>query len=242
MRFFGLFTSLIILPTLVACSSQKDDTYAGDPKAQVQGVIEGDASAGGGVKVALFWNNFAKNGDTYEVTDAPVKGSFPATFTLDITKLPSTDGLNDFSFGGKLANESRVGVADIIAWNADVPVSADETIWDANLRGVAGDNVVVYVAGDVQPGTYSETFLGGPLKAGLHLMKVVRLSDEEKNAADAAHETCIDALPEGYTDAQYFGCPRDGTFDRLVEEPEGFSKQVVLKMGAPADLDYPNYT
>ena len=234
--------ALLLLPALViACAAQKDGEYTGESLARVQGVIgtaDADSQPPPDAKVTLVWANFAKDGDTYEAIDGKVTGGFPSTFTLDIVEAPSPAGLNDFTYGGRRPSESRVGVAYLTAIKAGTKFDPKN---EESFIGIAEDDVIVYVDSDVKPNTHSARFVHGTLKAGFHLMKVVRLSDADKQAATDAHDACVEALPEGYTDEQWLGCPEDGTFDRLVEDEAGMSKNVVLKM-APADqLDFPNF-
>lgn len=167
-----------LIPLFVfACDGQKDDSYAGDALASISGTIVKDPSSNAepGVKVALHWTNFVKDGDTSSSMSVETSGAFPARFTLDVVQPPPADALNDFTRGGTVPEETRVGTAMIIAVRPDAPTK----IRDKDLVGIAERFVVAYADSDVKPGTQAAALLSGTPAKGYHLMKVVPAAEGE---------------------------------------------------------------
>jgi len=221
-----------------ACSSQKGPDYAGKPAAQVHGTIITSATpAPNDAIVELVWTNFARQGDTAETANVPAHGNFPANFTIDIFSPPSPDHLNDFSRRGALPNESRVGVATIYA----VAPGTTKVDGKTPILGVVEDFVVVYLEQDAVPGTIAATFVGAPLSAGFHLMKVSppALPSGQNGAASNA---CYRSLPPGLNPQEtYAKCHAADVFDKLHEAEQGFATDIALKLAPEKDLNVPNY-
>lgn len=231
---FTFFRAILGAALLVtACSSQKGSSYAGEPVAQVRGTIVTSSSPPPAeATVILYWNNFARQGDTSEIATLPARGEFPAKFTIDIFSPPSPEQLNDFSQNGMLPNEARVGIATIYA----VPPGP----FDKNTPplGVVEDYVVVYVERDTTPGTRAATFLGCALGAGFHLMKVTH----RPSGLGDTQTACYRGLPPGLNAQEtYARCHDADIFDKLHEAEQGFATDVSLKLAPEKDLDVPNY-
>lgn len=231
-------TTMVTTFFATACSAQKGSDYAGKPAAQVRGTIvtQGTPPPNDAI-VQLVWNNFAKSGDTLESANVPARGDFPANFTIDIFSPPSSDQLNDFSRKGMLPNESRVGVATIYAVAPGITKVDGKT----PILGVVEDFVVVYLEQDAIPGTIAATFVGGPLSAGFHLMKVSppALPSGENGKAQTA---CYRSLPPGLNPQEtYAKCHAADVFDKLHEAEQGFATEITLKLAPEKDLNVPNY-
>ena len=101
------------------------------------------------------------------------------------------------------------------------------------------DYVVVYVEQDMTPGTISATFVGGPLPAGFHLMKVERPDPNRPPRSEECHA----ALPEGTGPQEaYARCHAADGFDKLHVAEGGFDTPVTLTLAPEDELDFPNYT
>lgn len=208
---------------LLACDAQVDPEYRGEPLATIQGAIVDD----GGVDTsdlytAILNYNFLIN-DFSHIDSAPVVGSFPAEFTIDLSVPPPAEALNDFTLGGARPSESRfsTGYIGVLHEGMDPNVEAA-----AAIAGLAEEYMLVYVETDVQPGTESERFLGGALTAGYHLMKWRPMTEAELQAYEDCKVT---------PDARSCGIAEGGDADdRLVPNPEEFDSEVTIRI-VPAD-------
>src|SRR4051812_41883193 len=222
-----------LLPVLAAaaCSSQKTPDYAGDPLAQVHGTITSSAPAASEVIVAVGW----AGGDNGVKVDVGVRGDFPARFSLDILSPPPPDfriTLNQSETAAEAADEVRFSVGTIFAYPPGVQ---DPLSKNTPTLGVVEDFMVAYVERDAQPGSRAATFLGGPLRAGFHLMKV------SKHPYDrAAWEACNASLPGAPFRERYAKCHALDVFDKLTESEQGFAADVTLRLAPKDELDIPN--
>lgn len=234
MRISSRLLSCLLPCVMFACSAQKGQDYAGESLAAVRGNVNtASAPAPAHAKVIMVWNNFAKNGDTSASIAVTATGTFPANFTMDIVSVPPVEQRNDFTRGGTLPDETRVGVAAIYAVDPAVTAVDDET----QVLGLVEDYVVVYAEHDVSPGTFAATFLGGTLSAGFHLMKVDHVAK-----GSATEEACYASAPAGLTERQQYAmCHPVDKFDKLHEAEQGFSTEVTLKLAPEDQLNFPNY-
>ncbi|WP_437775117.1 hypothetical protein [Sorangium sp. So ce1097] len=206
---------------LLACDAQVDPEYRGEPLATIQGAIvdEGGVDAGE-LYTAILNYNFVIN-DFSHTDSAPVIGSFPAEFRIDLNVPPPAEALNDFTLGGARPSESRFSVGYI----AVLHEGTDPNVDPGALAGIAEEYMLVYVETDVQPGTESERFLGGALTAGYHLMKWAPMTEAE---LQQAREDCELRTPEP-------GKCNDA-HDRLVPNPAEFDSEVTIRIAPPGQL------
>ncbi|XYH94071.1 hypothetical protein ACMHYB_40420 [Sorangium sp. So ce1128] len=210
---------------LLACDAQVDPEYRGEPLATIQGAIVDE----GGVDTsdlytAILNYNFLID-DFSHIDIAPVIGSFPAEFTIDLSVPPPAEVLNDFTLGGTRPSESRFSTGYIAVLHEGM----DPNVGPA-IAGLAEEYVLVYVETDVQAGTESERFLGGALTAGYHLMKWVPMTEAELQALEDCKLTAPDPGSCGAAD----GGDAD---DRLVPNPEEFDSKVTITIAPPDQLD-----
>jgi hypothetical protein len=232
------FLSLGLFVSLAACSAQKDGDYEGEPQATLRGTaVLAEGAQPSDAVLLMGWNNFAKNGDTVDYQTASIQGSFPAKFRLALTVLPPPESFNDFSAGGKYPNETPVAVAPIGAVRPGTNLAKPA---DDDVLGAVEDYVVVYVDREVLPNTFAATFLHGTMGKGFHLMKVVKLSDEQESARRSERDSCMAPYRGGDIRAGQIACGTDPIFDELHEVP--FETEVTLKMAPEKALDWPNYT
>ena len=209
---------------LVACDAQVDPEYRGEPLATIEGAIVDE----GGVDTsdlytAILNYNFLVN-DFSHIDSAPVIGTFPAEFRIDLSVPPPAEVLNDFTLGGARPSESRFSTGYIVVLHEGMDPNVDP----AAIAGLAEEYVLVYVETDVQPGTESERFLGGALTAGYHLMTWAPMTEAELQA----QEDC-----ETGPDPRSCGVAEGGDADdRLVPNPEEFDSEVTIRIVPPDQL------
>ncbi|WP_437567165.1 hypothetical protein [Sorangium sp. So ce542] len=206
---------------LLACDAQVDPEYRGEPLATIQGaIVDEGGSTGGHLRTAILNYNFLVN-DFGHTDIAPVVGSFPAEFRIDLNVPPPAEVLNDFTRGGARPSESRFSTGYI----AVLKEGLDPNVDPASIAGLAEEYMLVYVETDVQPGTQSERFLGGALSAGYHLMKWAPMTEAELQAYDACKAT---------PDPRSCGVAEGGDADdRLVPNPEEFDSEVTIRIAPP---------
>ncbi len=196
-----------------ACDGQADTDYTGEPLAVVQGIVQSSvATPPDNLEAKLLWINSDASPDRYALQGVAIRGSFPANFTLDVLAPPREEAMMDLSGAdGATANEVRVAVADIVA----LPSNADVTEEPTGPIGLSEHYVLAYVESDVSVGSYSETFLGGALEAGFHLMEVIDVDDP----------SCASTL-----------------FDCLRPAVGGLDTNVEIRIDLAANLDAPDWT
>ncbi|WP_437752579.1 hypothetical protein [Sorangium sp. So ce1389] len=210
---------------LLACDAQVDPEYRGEPLATIQGAI---VDSGGvdtsDLYTAILNYNFLID-DFSRIDSAPVVGSFPAEFRIDLSVPPPAEVLNDFTLGGSRPSESRFSTGYIAVLHEGMDPNVDP----GAVAGLAEEHMLVYVETDVQPGTQSERFLGGALTAGYHLMKWRPMTDAELQDQEECKLTAPDPRSCGVAD----GGDAD---DRLVPNPEEFDSEVTIRIVPPDQL------
>ncbi|WP_437807515.1 hypothetical protein [Sorangium sp. So ce1078] len=225
MNRFQLVSAVVASSFLLACDGQVDPGYRGEPLATIEGAIvdEGGVDTSG-LYTAILNYNFLID-DFSHIDSAPVIGSFPAEFRIDLSVPPPAEVLNDFTLGGTRPSESRFSVGYIAVLHEGMDPNTEL----GSIAGLAEDYMLVYVETDVQPGTQSERFLGGALSAGYHLMKWAPMTEAE---LQQAREDCELRTPEP-------GMCNDAN-DRLVPNPEEFDSEVTIKIVPPDQLNGAN--
>ena len=80
--------------------------------------------------------------------------------------------------------------------------------------GISEHHVLAYVESDIRPGSFGESFVGGALKAGFHILKVVDVDDPS--------------------------CPGE-TFDCLRPTEADMDTLIEVRIADPKTLDFPNW-
>jgi hypothetical protein len=138
---------------VAACDAQVDGGYPGEPVARVHGTAVGfspeDIADGAGVR----WNT-QQGADLTAgpVTPLPLESRPPSSITVLVLAAPSDDAY--FSFGD---DSPRVAEGSLFLTHDDATV------------GVTIDSALVFVDGDVAPGSLAAEYLGGTPAAGFHL-------------------------------------------------------------------------
>jgi hypothetical protein len=146
----GLFVAVAL--GQVSCGEElTDESYQGEPRFVVEGAIQSlDAvSAPAETFVAVYWDNWARNGDTANTQLAAVADqSFPTQFTLALYDAPALDALNDFTdppegISGYLGT-GYVTVFDDLDSDGVADVADDDDPNGDTLRGFSATHVVLY--------------------------------------------------------------------------------------------------
>jgi hypothetical protein len=180
------------------------DGMDGDPVVAMHGqVVNGRTGPVPAAKVVLTWGDFGAMFPPFGAS-VPLTGSFPAAFQFDLSAPPAADRL--FNPAGGFTSgyfdpalESEIAIARILVVKQEADTST--FIPDADMLGAAEDFALVYAARAVAAGTAGAAYLGGPVAAGYHVVKVATnaardavypaISDCQRQAADiAAWKAC----------------------------------------------------
>jgi hypothetical protein len=249
---FGLPVLLALAGAVAGCDGQADPDYKGEPLATVQGHIVDDAddpSPAG--DVILLWSTIEDS--IYVGSSAPVSGSFPADFTMPVYAPPPDGALVTSPEDGI----DHVGFAYIIVVKKGAVTDGDthvvaQSIENATL-GVASNNIVVYVGGEIDPDSWVAKKVGSSLSPGYHLLNsrpptAAEVHDAEQcqDQAGAAYDHCVaacngNACENRCGDAEAAATDQCGDFqDRLSVAPGGFDTAITIHLG-DANLRFPNW-
>ena len=140
-------------------------------------------------KVVLIWGYFGAMfppfGDSVNLN-----GTFPEAFQLALPAPPPADRLFLPSGGFPTGTfnpsaESRIAIAQILIVRQEANIAT--WIPSADIIGGAENYALVYAEHDVAAGTAGAAYLGGPVAAGYHLVKV---------ATNAARDAVYDAISQ----------------------------------------------
>jgi hypothetical protein len=189
----------------IACSSQVEPDYRGEPLAVMNGTVTSlSNTAYGPVEAAVLWpvDRGMEEGPFLEAVRVSVGSSFPTDFRIELLEPPPTDS-NDDSW--PYVQQGLV---------AAIRPGSGPLVEDENIVGVALDVGVAYVP---QPSAathpdwrdewqaeieYRAQALGVPTTPGYHLYRTVVTEETEAEAyqCEAAHNLCVryvDILVEG---------------------------------------------
>jgi hypothetical protein len=184
------FTWLAVLVALAACDNAVDAGYQGTPLYQLTGTVRSDRDVGS-ARIALLWVNplAPASHDTSDALPVDVEGVFPSHFELPIYVPPRAGVLVDLA-RGTVADEPAVGFAYLLVYS-----QGWEDYFDRRgLLGASPDRMVVYVSGEVKPGSATARFLHGTPTRGYHLVEV-RALPVPANACNRV-EGCADVRGE----------------------------------------------
>ena len=169
----------ILLSTVfgVGCGNVADGNYLGDPLATVSGIVQNSQSltSEDDLKAYLFWGD---PDDAVFVTEAPVEGSFPAAFTLNVYEPPPEDVLS--ANGGFAIGQIRVRASLDPLAAGDVFGLADADLW--------------YVSDPADPAL--ATTINGVVSAGFNLTVLNPTADACHDSGDNDHDRCVAACEE----------------------------------------------
>ena len=191
LRLAGFLT----LTAFAACDDAVTPNPDGDPDigpvvAMYGQVVNGRTQPVPAAKLVLTWGEVGAMFPPFG-TSVNLTGTFPEAFHIDLTSPPTAERLFLASAGfpgGYFdpALESRIAVARILV----VKQEADTTAFipSADILGGAEDFALVYVERDIAAGTAGAAYLGGPVTAGYHVVKVA--TDAERDAVYGAISLC----------------------------------------------------
>jgi len=222
-----LLTSTLLfagLMTSFGCDGQVDQDYEGEPLATMLGTIRNEmTSAPPSAIVAVFWVNSAGSPDFFVGETVPVEAHFPADFSMKLYTSPPAEVLNDFTMGGRFPHETRIGMAWIAVGAPDAQGELNPDLaGPGSCLGLAEDHVLAYVEEDIVPGTFSELFVQGPLKAGYHVLQVERQSDAEVQRA-------MDCLAKATTTQDEIACGL-ASGDLYSDAPQGLNTRIPVRL------------
>jgi hypothetical protein len=230
--------ALLLAGLVLGCDAQTDADYVGEPLVTLQGRVESSGELPP-LEAAMLWQLGPPPSLTDQelATRAPVQSGFPATFTLRLYRPPPAAAIRMLAPGE--VSWARANAAAVPYGVAAAQVAA---LGPANPSyGVDATHWVMHLEADVPPNSLTEWWLGGPLGAGYHLMRVTTLTaclpsaEMEACVAELVRRGVVDdgtknpGTARGYCSAPY----------RL--QPTAVDEPIVLQLGtgAPAGASCP---
>lgn len=144
-----------VLVLVAACDAQVDGSYAGDAYVRLRGTTVGFAADAVIDGAAVRWTSqTGPDLDAGPTLPLPLESEPPAV-VVPVVSRPPDDAM--FGFAGEPA---RIAEGTLLLTDGDTIV------------GEAIDFALVYVEGDVQPGSLAADYLGGVAAPGFHLCDV----------------------------------------------------------------------
>ena len=226
-----------ILPALAAllgaCDPQAQPGYQGEPLVTLRGQV---ASTGTlpPLEAAMLWQRGPppSTDDQELATRAPVESGFPASFTLHLYQPAPAAALRTLAPGEVTyarANAAAVPLGTTQAQVGALPATSNPGY------GLDANHWLIYLAGDAPVGSLTAWWLGAPMPAGYHLVRVAAVAPS--CLAGATLQACVaDLVGRGLVDD---GTTHPGTARsfclapyRLAPAPD--AEQLLLQLGAVA--------
>jgi hypothetical protein len=197
--------SWLLALVLVSCDPQADPSYPGEPLITLQGQV----TSGGplpALEAAMLWQRGdpPSTGDQDLATRAPVQTGFPATFTVHLYHPPPDAARRTLAAG-----ETMYARASAAAIPYGIAASALDSLGGPAIPagvtpayGIDPGHWVVWLGGDLKASSLTAWWLGAPLSAGFHLVRVAAVNPSCLTAAQ------LDACA---ADLVQRGVPDDGT-------------------------------
>ncbi len=169
-----------LLLVLAACDPQADSGYLGEPLVTLQGEAVSSHPLPP-LEAAMLWQRGPPPSidDQDLATRAKVQAGFPATFTLHLYQPPPFAARRSLQPGEAIfARANAAAVPAGIAATDLGPAASPGSLG----YGVDANHWIVYLASDVAKGSLMEWWLGLPLPAGFHLMRVAAVNPKCKTA------------------------------------------------------------
>jgi len=215
----------------VACDSQADRGYPGEPLVTLRGQVEATPPLPP-LEAAILWQLAPPPavGDQELATRAPVQGGFPAAFTVRLYQPPPAaarrtlrDGEVSFARGTAAAVPFGIAAAAVGALAGASNPS----------YGVDPDHWIVHLDADVPQSSLMAWWLGAALPRGFHLLRVTALDPSCLPPAEL--EACVGALVvRGVPDdgTQVPGTARGFCLAPYRLAPTAGGELIVLRLGA----------
>jgi hypothetical protein len=156
-----LLTACVAVVATAACDPQATTDYAGEPMAQVRGVMSSRVTdVPDGLVPFISWEGLGG-----PAVDVVVR--FPSSFTIDLYQPPHDEALSDLPAMSDRPGEVRLGFGSIELWPALIEEEQRYPL------GVAERHMLLYADGDMAEGTLGAAYIGAVLTAGYHVVKVI---------------------------------------------------------------------
>ena len=214
-----------------ACDAQVTTGYQGEPLVTFSGRVDSTGTLPP-LEAAMLWERGPPpySLDQELATRAPVQAGFPATFKISLYQPPPDAAKRALAKGEVVyarAQAAAVPLGSSIDQVGSLPAAQN------GAYGLDADHWVLYLAGDVPAGSITEWWLGAPLTAGYHLLKITSVNPD--CLVGAPLDACVaDLVGRGAIDD---GSTKYGTARGLCKlsyrcalAPPG--ELLVLKLGA----------
>jgi hypothetical protein len=194
--------ALAVAAWVAGCDAQAEKDYPGEPLVTLRGQVAGSPPLPP-LEAAMLWQRGPppSTDDQELATRAPVESGFPATFTIRLYQPPPDAARRTLAAGE--VRFARGNAAALPFGIAADNVSALPTAANPSY-GVDVDHWVVHLDGDVPQNSLTAWWLGAPLPAGYHLVRVTAI--DPACLPDVEIEACVANLV-------IRGVPDDGTAD-----------------------------
>jgi hypothetical protein len=202
-----------LLALLAGCDTLVDPSYPGEAMARLRGTIVGFGVEQVGDSAAILWNrNVGPSVPSGPFGLAPLVPSFPSGLTIHVLAPPPEE-----AYFGVTGENAQIAEAYLYL----VRPGTTEPIASLDLVGTAVDSVLVYVRGEVQPGSMTASYLGGVRAPGYHLLDW-RATAELTDAQSHFSERCAAEMPGAAA-----AC-RAKRLYRLVDTPADLDTELVF--------------
>ncbi len=153
------------------CDAQADRDYPGEPLVTLRGQVAGTPPLPP-LEAAMLWQRGPppSTSDQELATRAPVEAGFPATFTIRLYQPPPAAAQRALASGEVSFERGNAAALPYGIATGAVPPSPTQP--GGSSYGVDVDHWVIHLDRDVPGSSLTAWWLGAPLPAGYHLLKV----------------------------------------------------------------------
>jgi hypothetical protein len=212
---------VLLAAAVAACDAQVDPAFAGDPIATVRGSAAGFGLDEVDSVAAIQWNaNHGPDVPSGPLSRAPLRTRPPATLTVEVLAAPPEAAF--FRLDGESAEIAEGYVFLLAPGSGAAPGRGD-------FVGTALDVAVVYVSGEVQPGSLTAEYLGGVRAAGYHLLEWRATAELSAPQSQLTARCAAEMVAAGTlsADAAQIACRRPRLY-RLTDTPSSFDTPVTF--------------
>jgi hypothetical protein len=160
-----------------ACDAQADAGYSGEPLVTLQGIVVSSQPQLPPLEAAMLWQRGPppSTDDMELATRAPVQTGFPTTFTVHLYQPAPAGALRSLAIGEPQFARANAGAVPPGVAIAAGPLGAAA---GNGSYGIDANHWVLYLVADVPKGSITEWWLGAPLGAGFHLLRVTAVNPQ----------------------------------------------------------------
>ena len=190
----------LISAAAIGCDAQVTSDYQGEPLVTLAGRVDSEGPLPP-LEAAMLWERGPPpfSYDQELATRAPIVTGFPSTFQISLYQPPPDAAKKRLAPGEVVyarAQAAAVPLGSSEAQVGNLPSTANAAY------GIDADHWVLYLAGDVPAGSITEWWLGQPLQAGYHLLRITAVNPA--CLTGAALDACVANLVSR-------GAPDDGS-------------------------------